>query len=58
MGTTQRLAPNAQRRATPYARITFAVWGLMTEVVGATLVVGTMTVTALAIAATGLALAI
>jgi hypothetical protein len=58
MGTAQRLAPVAGRKATPLARTAFAVWGLMTEVVGATLVVGTLTVTALASAATGLALAI
>jgi hypothetical protein len=58
MGTTERLAPVAGRKATPLARTAFAVWGLMTEVVGATLIVGTLTVAALTIAATGLALAI
>jgi hypothetical protein len=39
-------------------RISFAVWGLMTEIVGATLVVAPLALTALALTITGLALAI
>jgi hypothetical protein len=56
MGATTGLASNARQKATPLARITFAVWGLMTEIVGATLVVGMISV--LAIAAVSLTLAI
>jgi hypothetical protein len=56
MGTGKRLASITQHRATPFARTAFAVWGMMAEIVGATLVVGTVAVTALAVAATSLAL--
>jgi hypothetical protein len=58
VGAGKRLAPVTQSRATPFARTVFAVWGMMTEIVGATLVVGTVAVTAMAIAATSLALLI
>jgi hypothetical protein len=54
MGATQQLAPVKQRRATPFARTAFAIWGLMSEIVGAAIVVfGTF---AAALMATGAAL--
>jgi hypothetical protein len=56
VGAGKRLAPVTQSRATPFARTVFAIWGMMTEIVGATLVVAVVTVTALAIAATSLVL--
>jgi hypothetical protein len=56
VGTGKRLASITQHRATPFARAAFAVWGMMTEIVGATLVVAVVAVTALAVAATSLAL--
>lgn len=46
MGTTQQLAPVKYRRASPFARTAFAVWGLMSEIVGAAIVVfGTFALT-------------
>jgi hypothetical protein len=47
-----------RRRATPFARTAFVIWGLMTEIVGATLVVAPMALTALALAVTGFMAAI
>jgi hypothetical protein len=53
VGATERLAPVKERRATPFARSAFTIWGLMTEIIGATLVVAPLVLTALALAVTG-----
>lgn len=54
MGATEQLAQESKRHATLVARTAFAAWGLMSEIIGAAIVVfGTF---ALALILTGTAL--
>jgi hypothetical protein len=55
-GVTTTYVSRRAARATPFARTAFAAWGLMAEIIGATIVVGGAFIAALAIAGTGLVL--
>lgn len=39
LGAKERMEPVVHRRATPFARTSFAIWGLMSEIIGAAIVV-------------------
>lgn len=54
MGTAQQLAPDRERRATVFAQAAFGIWSLMSEIIGAAIVV--FGVFALALVLTGAAL--
>jgi hypothetical protein len=54
MGAKEKVASVMHRRATPFARTAFAIWGLMSEIIGAAIVVFGSFFAALVLAGTAL----